>query len=103
MRFPSVCSRLGPRSRPARSRDLHAAAPPRSDADRRGPQAARAGGGMSGEAVEAGAFDARYSAEPDPWGYETSSYEQEKFERTLASLPARWGRGLEMGCSNGEL
>jgi SAM-dependent methyltransferase len=57
---------------------------------------------MSG-AVEASAFDDRYLAEPDPWDYETSAYEREKYERTLASLPARWGAGLEMGCSNGEL
>lgn len=37
----------------------------------------------------------------DPWGYETSTYEQAKYRRTLEFLPARTGRSLEMGCSAG--
>jgi cyclopropane fatty-acyl-phospholipid synthase-like methyltransferase len=42
---------------------------------------------------------ARESA--DPWGYATSGYEQAKYRRTLAYLPAETGRTLELGCSIG--
>lgn len=42
---------------------------------------------------------ARESA--DPWNYATSDYEQAKYRRTLAYLPARTGRTLELGCSVG--
>lgn len=37
----------------------------------------------------------------DPWNYETSAYEQAKYRRTLAALPERTGRTLELGCSVG--
>lgn len=37
----------------------------------------------------------------DPWGYATSPYEQAKYRRTLAALPARIGAALELGCSVG--
>lgn len=37
----------------------------------------------------------------DPWEYETSPYEQAKYRRTLAALPARTSRTLELGCSVG--
>jgi SAM-dependent methyltransferase len=37
----------------------------------------------------------------DPWDYATSEYEQAKYRRTLAYLPARTGRTLELGCSVG--
>jgi SAM-dependent methyltransferase len=53
-------------------------------------------------AVEAAAFDARYAAEPDPWGYDSSPYELGKYVRTLSSLgERRFGAALEIGCSNG--
>jgi SAM-dependent methyltransferase len=42
---------------------------------------------------------ARESA--DPWSYETSEYEQEKYRRTLAYVPDPAGRALELGCSIG--
>lgn len=42
---------------------------------------------------------ARESA--DPWDYETSSYEQAKYRRTLEHLPKRPGATLEIGCSIG--
>jgi SAM-dependent methyltransferase len=42
---------------------------------------------------------ARESA--DPWDYATSEYEQAKYRRTLAYLPAQTGRTLELGCSVG--
>jgi SAM-dependent methyltransferase len=37
----------------------------------------------------------------DPWNYETSPYEQEKYRRTLAALPERTGATVELGCSVG--
>jgi SAM-dependent methyltransferase len=47
-------------------------------------------------------FEARYAADPDPWDFETSAYEHEKYERTLAALgDRRYGRAFEAGCSIG--
>jgi len=37
----------------------------------------------------------------DPWDYATSDYEQAKYRTTLAHLPRRTGRTLELGCSVG--
>jgi SAM-dependent methyltransferase len=37
----------------------------------------------------------------DPWGYESSEYEQRKYRHTLEYLPERTGRTLELGCSIG--
>ena len=49
-------------------------------------------------------FEALYAADPDPWDFETSAYEQAKYERTLAALgDRRYARGLEAGCSIGVL
>jgi SAM-dependent methyltransferase len=49
-------------------------------------------------------FEALYAADPDPWDFETSEYEQAKYERTLAALgDRRYRRGLEAGCSIGVL
>lgn len=54
--------------------------------------------------IDADYFEAMYQADPDPWGFETSAYEQEKYDRTLAALPGpRMGRLLEVGCSIGVL
>ena len=47
-------------------------------------------------------FEARYAANPDPWDFETSAYEDDKYERTLAALGDRhYGRAFEAGCSIG--
>lgn len=48
-------------------------------------------------------FDALYRRDPDPWGFETSAYEREKYDRTLAILPPdrRFDDALELGCSIG--
>lgn len=47
-------------------------------------------------------FDRLYRENPDPWGYRTSSYEQEKYAATLAALPrSTYGLCLEVGCSIG--
>ena len=45
-----------------------------------------------------------YEKNADPWGFQTSSYEAEKYRATMESLPcARYARGLEVGCSIGVL
>ncbi|PSB27178.1 class I SAM-dependent DNA methyltransferase [Stenomitos frigidus] len=49
-------------------------------------------------------FDALYSADSDPWQFETSSYEDKKYAATLAALPnARYRSALEIGGSIGVL
>jgi 2-polyprenyl-3-methyl-5-hydroxy-6-metoxy-1,4-benzoquinol methylase len=49
-------------------------------------------------------FDALYARDSDPWNFETSPYEQAKYQATLAALPARnYGAALEVGCSIGVL
>ena len=45
-----------------------------------------------------------YAADPDPWGFETSAYEAQKYAATLAALPhQRYARAFEAGCANGVL
>ena len=45
-----------------------------------------------------------YDCKLDPWEFETSRYEREKYELTLASMPlARYENALEVGCSIGVL
>jgi len=49
-------------------------------------------------------FDALYSADPDPWKFETSEYEVKKYAHTIASLPKpRYRSALEIGGSIGVL
>ena len=49
-----------------------------------------------------GYFDDLYSRSRDPWGFETSEYERNKYERTLSVLARRqYRRALEVGCSIG--
>ena len=49
-------------------------------------------------------FQQLYQANPDPWGFNTSAYEQEKYRHTVASLGDRhFASGLEVGCSIGIL
>lgn len=49
-------------------------------------------------------FDAVYEANKDPWGFETSAYEREKYATTLAALPrVHYARAFEIGCSLGVL
>lgn len=51
---------------------------------------------------DAASFDRLYRETTDPWDYETSPYEAEKYARCLALLPPRrFGRALEVGCSIG--
>ncbi|MBC8083474.1 MAG: methyltransferase domain-containing protein [Hymenobacter sp.] len=49
-------------------------------------------------------FDGIYRAHPDPWGFETSPYEQAKYADTVAALPRpRYESAFEVGCSLGVL
>jgi len=49
-------------------------------------------------------FEARYRDDPDPWGYETSRYERDKYDATLAACgPGPFPRALELGSSIGVL
>ncbi|WP_019949390.1 class I SAM-dependent DNA methyltransferase [Hymenobacter aerophilus] len=49
-------------------------------------------------------FDKVYEANQDPWNFETSPYEREKYAATLAALPrAHYARAFEIGCSLGIL
>ena len=51
---------------------------------------------------DAASFDRLYRETGDPWNYETSAYEAEKYARSLALLPPRrFPRALEVGCSIG--
>jgi SAM-dependent methyltransferase len=49
-------------------------------------------------------FDALYQADPDPWKFETSEYEANKYAATIAALPkSRYHSALEIGGSIGVL
>ena len=53
---------------------------------------------------DAAYFQRMYDADPDPWHFRTSEYEQARFRRTLETLPARHFRSaFEVGCSIGVL
>jgi SAM-dependent methyltransferase len=54
--------------------------------------------------LDAAYFEALYSADPDPWKFETSAYEAAKYADTLAAIGgATIIRAFEMGCSIGVL
>ena len=49
-------------------------------------------------------FDHVYQANRDPWNFETSPYEREKYAATLAALPhPHYAEAFEIGCSLGVL
>ncbi|MBF9237063.1 methyltransferase domain-containing protein [Hymenobacter sp. BT683] len=49
-------------------------------------------------------FDQVYQANRDPWGFESSPYEREKYAATLAALPREhYPEAFEIGCSLGVL
>jgi SAM-dependent methyltransferase len=49
-------------------------------------------------------FEQMYADNPDPWNFETSEYERDKYAHTLSELPGpRFRRVLEVGCANGAL
>ncbi|RXF67937.1 class I SAM-dependent DNA methyltransferase [Hansschlegelia zhihuaiae] len=49
-------------------------------------------------------FEDMFAADPDPWRFETSAYEAEKYRATVAALGGRKYRAaLEVGCAIGVL
>jgi SAM-dependent methyltransferase len=48
-------------------------------------------------------FESLYQQQPDPWKYETSPYELQKYAETIAALPRTYQSGLEIGGSIGVL
>jgi cyclopropane fatty-acyl-phospholipid synthase-like methyltransferase len=61
---------------------------------------------MSGprHTLEPAYFDALYAADPDPWNFAVSPYEQGKYALTVKALPKpRYHSALEVGCSIGVL
>lgn len=59
---------------------------------------------MTRKSFDQGYFDRLYARSPDPWSFETSDYEREKYALTIARLPAgHYGSALEVGCSIGVL
>ena len=56
----------------------------------------------TGKWLQASDFEARYRADPDPWGYETSAYERRKYDATLAACgPGPFDAVFELGASIG--
>ena len=59
---------------------------------------------MTGDALDPGYFDALYAANADPWRFETSDYEAQKYAGTIAALPRpHYASAVEVGCSIGVL
>jgi 2-polyprenyl-3-methyl-5-hydroxy-6-metoxy-1,4-benzoquinol methylase len=59
---------------------------------------------MSKNSRQAKHFERLYRADPDPWGFAESPYEQQKYEATLAVLGSgHFQSALEVGCSIGIL
>ncbi|MGI9015912.1 MAG: SAM-dependent methyltransferase [Euzebya sp.] len=49
-------------------------------------------------------FQQMYAGAKDPWGFDSSRYEDRKFALTIASLPRpQFRRAVEPGCANGAL
>jgi SAM-dependent methyltransferase len=49
-------------------------------------------------------FDRLYAADPDPWNFAASPYEQDKYALTIAALPKpHYRSALEVGCAIGVL
>jgi alkylation response protein AidB-like acyl-CoA dehydrogenase len=56
------------------------------------------------ESLPARYFERIYAQKRDPWDFESSLYEKQKYQATLNALPRkRYRRGLEVGCSIGVL
>lgn len=48
-------------------------------------------------------FDDVYTNNEDPWEFETSPYEKEKYATTINALPKHYNNAFEIGCSIGVL
>lgn len=54
--------------------------------------------------LDAEYFEQMFREKPDPWGFETSAYEQAKYANTIKALDGRhFEQALEVGCANGVL
>lgn len=59
---------------------------------------------MTKASLPATYFDKMYRASEDPWDFETSEYEKNKYLATTGALPrAEYENGFEIGCSIGVL
>ncbi len=59
---------------------------------------------MAKESLDAAYFAGVYARNADPWNFESSPYEREKYDTTLAALGGRhFACGFEIGCSIGVL
>lgn len=57
-----------------------------------------------GRRLERSYFDSLYADDSDPWDFESSDYERDKYAHTLSVLgDRRFERALEVGCSIGVL
>lgn len=57
-----------------------------------------------GDAIGGDHFDAMFDKAADPWGYDDTPYERDRFARTVAALAGRhYAAALELGCANGAL
>ncbi len=57
-----------------------------------------------GQTLTESYFNDVYSHNDDPWQFETSEYERNKYQATVQALPrASYQRGFEIGCSIGVL
>lgn len=56
------------------------------------------------ESLEPSYFERLYAENPDPWNFQSSAYEREKYRATVDALGgARFASGFEIGCSIGVL
>ncbi|MCF0059659.1 class I SAM-dependent methyltransferase [Dyadobacter sp. CY356] len=56
------------------------------------------------KSLDAEFFNEMYQRNEDPWDFENSPYEREKYEATLAAIPnTSYENAFEIGCSNGIL
>ena len=54
------------------------------------------------DAARGKAFDALFARNPDPWNFESSTYERDKRAATIAALDGRrFASALEIGCATG--
>ena len=60
--------------------------------------------GKSGKSLDADFFNKMYEQNQDPWDFENSPYEREKYQATLDTIPnGKYKNVFEIGCSNGVL
>lgn len=58
----------------------------------------------AGKSLDADFFNKMYEQNNDPWDFENSPYEKEKYQATLDILPDdQYENAFEIGCSNGVL